>query len=352
MKLEAQITVNFNAALHGRTLDGLAFAQIMSSYQQNKYAKIKITIRENGGTATATTVMIPFLLIHPGANIINRPEFSQSNFVFSPSATGQTIKQTGRIPEGEYEFCFEVSVGDHKTQVIDDVFENCFTSQVQPLTPLVLINPAPDDESCNTRPNFTWQPPMPMQVATRFRIIVCEKEEKQTDIEAITYNIPIINVAAIPSGNLFFPPRTPDLKKDKRYVWQVTAYQDKTIVTKSEIWEFTIKCEEEKKTVDSDSYRELKEQLDGSVYYAYGKLRFSLSNPYSPGPLTYSIENLSDTKDEIKKLPELTMTSGFNQFELDLDEIRGFKADKSYLLKVKLQGNKTLQLRFVYKATN
>lgn len=350
-KATSQVTVNFNAALHGRTLDGLSFAQIISSYTQGKYARIKITIRENQGSQVAT-VMVPFLFIHPGSNTINRVEFAQSNFLFAQSLSGQQLKQTGRIPEGEYEFCFEVSVGDHKTQIVDDIFENCFSSQIQPLTPLLLINPAPEDESCNIRPNFTWQPPMPFNIQTRFRIIVCEKDEKQSDIEAISYNIPVINVAGMPSGNLFYPPKTPDLKKDKNYVWQITAYQEKTIVTKSEIWEFSIKCPEEKKKEDADSYRELKEQLDGSLYYAYGRLRFSLNNPYSNGPLEYSIDNLSDMQDEIKKLPELKLTSGLNQFELDLEDIKGIKADKNYLLKVTLQGNKILQLRFVYKETN
>jgi hypothetical protein len=349
--VSSQITVNFNAALHGQTLDGLSFAQIISSYSQNKFAKIKITIRENQG-GIAATMMIPYLLITPGSNMINRVEFSRSGFQFAQSAAGQQIRQTGRMPEGEYEFCFEVTTGNPKTQAIEEMFENCFSSMIQPPTPLILINPAPEDESCNTRPNFTWQPPMPFNSKTRYRIIVCEKEEKQSDLEAINYNIPVINVAAIPAATLFFPPKIPDLKKEKNYVWQVTAYQDKTIITKSEIWEFSVKCKEEEKKDDGDSYRELKEEPDGSLYYAYNKLRFSFFNPNKEGPLEYNIQNLSDTKDMIKKLPELKMISGFNQFELDLGEVKGFKADKNYLLKVRLNGNRILQLRFVYKETN
>ena len=239
----SQVSVNFNASLYGRSLDGLSFAQIISVYPTIVFAKIKITVREMR-QGPVVTINVPYRQYKTGLNIINSREFTNSNFVFARNAPGTQLSQTGKFADGEYDYCFEVTVGDPKTQAVNDISEFCFQSTVEPITPLLLIDPAPDDKFCNTRPGFTWEPPVPLQRGAQYRIIVCEKPDKQTDIEAITYNIPVINIGGIYVNTLPFPAKTPDLKKDKKYVWQVTVYQEKTILTKSEIWQFEIKCEE------------------------------------------------------------------------------------------------------------
>jgi hypothetical protein len=344
---KSQVSVNFNASLYGRSLDGLSFAQIINASAQPVSAKIKVTIREMTA-GTVATVQIPYFLLRTGINNINSQSFTKSNFVFGHNTAGMQLSQTGKLGEGEYEFCFEVTVGDPKTQAVIDVSDFCFQTLISPLTPLLLIDPAEGDKFCNTRPNFTWQPPMPLQQGAQFRIIVCEKNEKQTDVEAITYNLPIININGLYTNTLFYPPKTPDLKKDHKYVWQVTAYQGKTILTKSEIWQFEIKCEEEKKEPGTDSYRELKEVEDGNYYVANKILRISFNNPYNPGVLNYSITAMSDANKKIRKLPELKLSAGLNKYAIDLSENSSFKKDQEYMITVRLENNRILNLRFIY----
>lgn len=344
----SQVSVNFNAAVYGRSLDGLSFAQIMNASSLPVHVKIKISIREMTQGIVAT-IHIPYFGLRAGSNHIERQALLKSNFIFANNAAGLQLSQTGKLGEGEYDFCFEVTVGDPKSLIIIDVSDFCFQSLLSPLTPLLLIDPAIGDKFCNPRPSFTWQPPMPLPRNTQFRIIVCEKKEKQTDIEAITYNIPVINVGGLYTSNLFYPSKTPDLKLGKQYVWQVTAYQEKTILTKSEIWQFEIKCEEKTKTTSTDSYRELKETEDGNYYIADKVLRISFNNPYNPGVLNYSITSMSAPEKRIKKLPALKLNAGLNKYEIDLSENKDFKNNEEYMITVRLENNRVFKLRFIYK---
>jgi hypothetical protein len=146
-----------------------------------------------------------------------------------------------------------------------------------------------------------------------------------------------------------YPTGAPDLKEGRKYVWQVTVYSGKTILKKSEIWTFTVQCEEPQKNYSGNSYRELKETDDGNFYVANKVLSFSFNNPYSNSTLTYEIRNLSDPDSRIKKLPKLKMNAGINKYDIDLSEYRSFKNDQEYLLIVTLPNNRQLRLRFIYK---
>jgi hypothetical protein len=348
LKAQAQLTANFNVAIHGQTVDGLMLAQIVSNYPQVVHARVNIRVREQS-RGELLQVQSGYISFNPGINTLSRERFASSSFRFAQNSAGMQLSQTNRFPEGEYEFCFEMLVGDEKRQTVDETFENCFESVVQPATSLLLINPADGDELCDKRPNLTWQPPMPVRAGTRYRLILCELKEKQTDVEAINYNIPVINVDAIIGNTLFYPAKLPDLQKDKQYVWQVSAYEGKTITTRSEIWKFAVKCEEKKLPLPADSYRELKEQQTEGHYVAEGVLRFSFYNSYNAGKLSYIIENINKPGAKIKDLPELQLGSGFNKYDLDLSENRFFKDGGEYLLKVTLPDGKLLSLKFIYK---
>lgn len=343
----SQVSVNFNASLYGRDLNGLSFTQILNAAPQAVYVRIKVTIREVM-QGTVAIVQIPYFQLRTGTNTISHQALLKSNFVFAQNSHGKRLSQTSKLAEGEYEFCFEVTTGDPKTLAITDISEFCFQSLISPITPLLLIDPVDGEKFCNTRPNFTWQPPFPLQPGTQFRIIVCEKNEKQTDVEAITYNLPVINIGGLYNNSLIFPAKTPDLKKGHKYVWQVTAYEGKTILTKSEIWQLEIKCEEEKREQSADSYRELKEVEDGNYFVANKILRISFNNPYNPGVLNYSITSLSKPDEKIGRLPQLKLSAGLNKYEIDLSENNSFKKDEEYMIIVRLENNRTLKLRFIY----
>lgn len=344
----AQVTINFNAPVYGQSLEGVSFVQIVNNSTEDVKASVTIRVSEH----TAGSVLVAALTSVPlkrGSNTLDRSVFSRARFSFGSNYYGLTLSQTGRFPEGEYEYCFEVEITDSKAPWPAPFFENCFFQELQPLTPLLLIDPADGDESCNTRPAFLWQLPAPFPAGAKCRLILSELKDKQDIAEAVNYNIPIINQGNIAGNQLLFPGGAPSLTEGKTYAWQVTVYVEKAILKKSEIWTYKVKCEQEKQEPGTDSYRELKENDAGNFYVASKVLRFSFYNPYNGGLLSYSVVNLSDPRMPLKQLPELRILPGLNKYDVDLSENKAFKNGQEYMLKVKLTNNRQLHLRFLYK---
>lgn len=345
---KTQIAINFNAAIYGQSLEGLSFVQFINTSTELVTARVTIKVREvNSGNVLS--VLIPSISIRPGTNNIDRASFGNSRISFGNNFYGQSLSQSGKFPEGEYEYCFELEIIEPKANWVSSFFENCFVHQLQPLTPLLLINPIDGDIDCNTRPNFVWQPPLPLPADARFRLVLTTLNEKQDVVEAINFNQPIINQGNIFSNQLQFPFSAPALKEGKTYVWQVIVYTGKVILKRSEIWTYSVKCEEVKEEKTTDSYRELKETDDGNFYIANKVLRFSYNNPYSEGMLNYTINSIGDKGVTIQNLPALKQNTGLNKFDLDLSDIKSFKSGQEYLLKVRLPNNREMQLRFIYK---
>jgi hypothetical protein len=343
----AQVTVSFNIPVYGQSLEGISFVQLFNGSNEDVKARLTVRIRESK-SGTVLTAIFSGIPLRKGGNILDRASFSRGRFTFGNNYHGQTLSQTGRLPEGEYEYCFEMEITESKSTWLNPYFENCFVQQLQPMTPLLLVNPADGDENCNTRPSFLWQLPFPLPAEARCRLVLSELKDKQDIAEAINYNIPLINQGNILGNQLIFPSGAPALKEGKRYVWQVIVYIGKAILKRSEIWTYAVKCEEIKKEPVTDSYRELKESDDGNFYIAHNILRFSFHNPYSAGVLSYSIASMTDPSTTIKGLPKFKMQTGLNKYDLDLSENKSFKKGQEYILKVRLTGNREMRLRFLF----
>lgn len=344
---KAQISIAFNPALFGQSIDGLSFAQIVSPAQTEVQVALAIRVSEIGGTEVVRINTAPFWL-YPGSLKIDRNAFVNARFSFANTALGNAVRQSGKFAEAEYEYCYEIEVLKAKGTVAVTNYEQCFVYKLQPLTPLLLINPLDGDEFCNKRPSFTWQPPMPLPPNAKFRLLLAELKEGQDPVEAVSLNQPLIHQANIRINSLTYLVNIPDLKEGHRYVWQVTVYLDQTILKKSEVWTFAIKCKDEQKPL-ADSYRNLTGEQDGSYYVANRYLRFALTNPYVETPLSYSIQCLTDPSLSVKGLPKLTLAPGFNKYDVDLGENSAMKAGYEYVLKVYLSNNKQLLLRFRYE---
>ncbi len=342
-----QVSLQFFPAIQGRTIDGLSSVQVFNSTSSTLRGFMLITVRDmNHVLVQVKTTSMDF---RPGSNSLNRVIFSGSRFTFGNSLAAMHLRNTGRFPEGELEYCFEVNISESKNATIPEEYENCFQYYNQPFTPLLLINPIDGDEFCNPRPNFVWQPPLPLPADSRFRLMVSEIKSGQDISEAVSFNLPVINQGNIIGGNLLYPASAPDLKPGKTYAWQVTVYQNDVILTKSEIWTFSIKCDEQKKEITNESYRMLNEYSTGDYYVANKILRFSFHNPYEAGDLDYNITSLHKPSKIIKGLPALKMKPGLNEFAVDLSELNGFTNGEEYQLKLRLKNGRVLNLRLIYK---
>lgn len=343
--MRAQVTMNFLPSIHGQRIDGLYFVRLMNTSGAPWAGTLKIVVHDNDGREIVQ-ITTPRFILQPGASQVDKNTFSKSIIKFSGGYAASILQQTGRFPEGDVEYCFEF-IGEIKQGGDNNIFQNCFEHFIQPLTPLSLIYPSDGDAICITRPAFLWQPPLPTTPQTRFRIIVVETASEEVAAQSLTNNLPVVNQAGIPGNTILYPGASPDLQQGKKYAWQVVAYQGKAIVSKSEIWTFSIKCDTPKVVTQSDSYRELKDVAENNHYISQGLVRFAFTNPYRAGDLDYAIVDLRDPNQKFSKLPKVKVNTGFNKIDLDVSKLK-LKDGAQYLLKVRRNGNRWLFMRFIY----
>lgn len=342
---KAQFNFTFLPELYGRSVDGLGSFQLQNLGTEKVSGRVLIAVKENTSGSIVVTVATPFFLLNPGANNFQKSVFSNSAFRFSSNGYGAVASQTRSIPPGEYTYCFTFDPQD-KTRF--DEHENCFDGEIQPLVPLTLLNPAHLDTICTKRPILSWQPPMPFSAGMRFRLLLTEKKGDDSGVENMLFRTPLLLLDNISSTSINYPTANPELKEGKTYYWQVVAHEKGLIVSKSEIWEFTVQCKEPAKPAPADSYREIKMLMGGNYYIANRALKFSIRNDYNVQKLRYEILDIGNGSKAIKDIPEVKLQRGLNQVNIDLTEL-DLETGKQYLLKVYPFNETPLEIRFIYK---
>jgi hypothetical protein len=344
----AQIVVQFVPELQGRTTDGLLMARISNGFPESKVVVMDINVTEKRSGKVVTISTAPFALL-PGVNGIDRNAVSGASIRFAENNMARLLRQSGVFPEGEYEYCFQLYKYD-KNNRGEFLGESCFDYLVEPLTPLFLIEPYNKEKTCDKRPTFTWQPSLPVIAGSQYRLTLSELKSNQVASEALVYNLPLINQSNILSPMLIFPPSAKELEEGKSYAWQVTVYKEGLIINRSEIWEFTIKCNDTPKVEPEDGYRDIEDLAKGNYYIANGKVKFAVYNAYGETDLKYSMLCLNKPDQSFKHLPKVKLKKGNNNIIIDLSDNDSFIDGNHYILTVRLPNNLEKQLRFTYNS--
>jgi hypothetical protein len=339
-----QLNFQFAAELYGKTVDGLGMFQVQNLGTQNMRGQIIITVSETNSYSNVVIVTTPLITFTPGTTIFPKSSFLNSAFNFSPTSWGSISSQTRNFPPGDYNFCFKFLPEDKQQ---NEEYENCFEATIQPLAPIDLIVPVNLDNFCMKRPMLSWRPPLPYSADMRFRLLIVEKKQTQ-DVESILMDQPLALIDNISGTTINYPSIYPELKEGKTYCWQVIAYQQGIVISKSEVWEFTIQCNESVPTTPNDSYRELKLLTNGNYYIANRYLKFSFYNHYSAQKLNYEILDMAKANSKIKHLPELVLTPGLNKIDLDLSDAE-LQSGQHYILKIYPFNESPIEIRFVYQ---
>ncbi|RXK85264.1 hypothetical protein [Filimonas effusa] len=340
----AQVNFVFLPDVNARTVDGLGVFQVQNLTGKPIAGNVIIIVSEQATLKSGVVVIkTPLVTLPAGNSVFPRNSFVNSSFSFSNNAYASIVSQTRNFPPGEYNFCFRFKPEDKQA----DESENCFDGSVQPMVPISLLNPADKDTICQKRPVLSWQPPMPFTSAMRFRLLLTEKK-KGASVMNLLANAPLVLLDNITSTTVSFPSFAADLKEGHTYCWQVIAYQQGVIISRSEIWEFTVQCTETPPKRTADSYRELKQLVNGNYYIANRYISFAFTNAYRQEKLNYRIIDLTNGLKEIKNTPDVYLVPGLNKIDIDITEL-GLTVGQSYALKIKPFNEPELEVRFVYK---
>jgi len=341
-----QVSFQFVPEVYGRTIEGLFNCKIINT-SGRKTGTLTITVSEHKSGTVLTVRSRPFTLAQ-GVNTIPSTAIPSSGIIYYSNIVAVQTQRTHNFPVGDYEYCFTLNFNAPSSQ---PQAEQCYDYGLLPFAPLHLIEPYDKDTICEKRPLFTWQPLIPDVDGASYQLVLSEVKSGQNAIEALNYNLPIINQSDIVSPILPYPQIDNELQEGKTYAWQVTAYTGQTILNRSELWSFTVHCKDSvKKTiVTNDGYRDVLDLVRGNYYIAVGSLKFALMNAYKPGPFKYQIEPLNDPGKTIKHLPKINITNGQNKILIDLEDTDSFDNGKSYLMKLWLPDGTIKYLRFIYE---
>lgn len=341
----SQLNFIFLPEINGKSIDGLSVFRIQNLTGKAQAGTVYIDVKENVNKLNIVTISTQAIIISTGVYSFPRTNFVNSQLQFSNNAFSSIVSQTRFFPPGEYSFCYRFIPADKS---ILDKYEDCFDGNIEPMLPISLLNPADKDTICQKRPFLTWQPPLPFNASMRFRLLLTEKKAGIESIENLLTNVPLVFLDNIPTTSTNYPATSPELKEGKTYCWQVIAFQNGLLISKSEIWDFTVQCSEQAPIKPNDSYRELKSLVNGNYYVANKYLKFSFSNNYNIKALNYSIHDIENSQKPVKNLPTVNIVSGHNKIDIDITDL-GLVSGKFYLLKVYPFNEPLIEVRFIYQ---
>ena len=342
----AQVSFVFLPEVQGRTLDGLFQVRIAGSASDRFMARLQITVTVPREGKVVTIKTKPFE-VRPGVNPLPAGLISGAGINFGNGKIATICRQSGYFTEGDYEYCFEL-LGE-TNHAGESLGTQCFDYYLQPFSPLLLTSPADEDNICDKRPSFYWQPLLPAIPGLQYRLLLVELKPGQAKTEALRYNFPVINQQYMNLPMLFFPPSAKALEEGREYVWQVTAYKEQLLLANSEIWTFKVNCTDSSKPFVPESFRNIEDLVKGNFYVARGRLLFAVHNIYDKANLQYNITCITKPEQVVKKLPTIKLERGNNQVTIDLTDNKSFTDGYYYHLSVRLPDGESYQLRFLYK---
>jgi hypothetical protein len=175
-----------------------------------------------GGTALVGGKSTAFEFVRPSQLILTtRDGIWDRNSVTYATTLRDQIERTGRIPDGEYQFCVTVrgglpeSPGPQLTQA-------CSPFSITAPQPPSLIGPAEGDTVRVPRPTFIWTPVvLGARTQVSYHIRVAEMLPGQTPLDALN-NVPQYE-ADVTTTSVAYPIDALPLEDSTRYAWQVQA---------------------------------------------------------------------------------------------------------------------------------
>jgi hypothetical protein len=197
-----------------------------------------------GGALIVTGRSTAFEFVRPSQVLLTtRDGIWEQNSVTYPSSLKDQLVQTGRIPDGDYQFCVDARQGTPETGGGALLAHACQDFTITAPQPPALVAPGNGDTVPLPLPLFTWSPVITSgNVSLSYHVRVAEVLPGQSPLEAIN-NLPQFE-GDFTTTSILYPVDALSLRDSARYVWQVQAVDAVGQPVgerqgKSEVWAFT-----------------------------------------------------------------------------------------------------------------
>ncbi|MBX3255774.1 MAG: hypothetical protein KF862_16690 [Chitinophagaceae bacterium] len=268
------------------------------------------------------------------------------NYVIEPGPNGF-------LPLGNFSVC--ISYFRHVHDAVDQLAEECDYIEIEPLSPPQLVLPWNEARETQTMPSFTWLPPAPASFFNnlRYDMDVVEVNAGQSGADAIQENIPLLHMAELVQTYLLYPTGSPPLQTGKQYAWRITATSNGAVVSRSEIWTFSLESESDLPRIKTNNLPYVKLVKDELPAYSLqvDYLKFDYLNETPDTAWNVRVYDLtSGSNDTISfRWDTLALKYGQNLVNIDLTSGNSLIHQHFYMLELRNSGNEIWRMRFEFR---
>lgn len=203
------------------------------------YVTISLTLLSTHDNQPILQASTQPILLNKGVNMLNEKSIGPVQYVYGLAAGAIDRDANGFLAVGNYRACYKVSAGENFGTPIA---EDCLPVEVQPLSPPQLNLPADTATVQTPYPQFTWLPPLPINLFSNlnYDLLVVEVLPGQSPYEAIQKNMPVYNISDYKSLVHQYPSSYKALDTGRVYAWRVIAKNEGQFIAQSEVWSFRL----------------------------------------------------------------------------------------------------------------
>lgn len=317
---------------------------------------IEVTLNASGSAQQVMTGVTKTFNLPTGATQINLNQLMPVQYNILASGYNIDPNPLGLLPLGEFEVCYHFF--KHGGDAIEQIAEQCQDITIGPMSPPQLIYPYDQTSIEETHPQFSWLPPVPVNLFSNlsYDFFLVEINANQSAADAVQQNVPIYHTNNLAASNLLYPVSAPGLQFNQRYAWKINAKSNNSVVAQSEVWEFALK---QFGSVSQDGNRiqpfiELKKSPENAYSIFVGDIKFSYLNETADSGWRVKIIDLTDLqKNPFQFAPDsLPLKRGQNLVEYNAKDNSYFVDKHIYQIELYNSRNEAWRLRFEYRKPN
>ncbi len=272
------------------------------------------------------------------------------------SGFGEYEMMFGTLPSGIYKVCYALKCADNNCikngqNLLFTELPECSDITVDPPNPLILSFPEDQAKLEMFRPTYYWIAPQPLATVPDFSytISIFKLNPNQSCEEAVYQNPPLYKENGISQNFMNYPIEMENLDTGVIHCWKVDGILSGVQVAQSEIWQYELKTDSNKKEIPPPvSYLEIQKQDAQSVFKTSGLIRFKYSSRKPNFQINCEIKIIKNNKQLVVKELDFDGTSGENYYQIDLNEIKAIKEGDVFELTIKDKNNKhTVMYQFI-----
>jgi hypothetical protein len=247
---------------------------------------------------------------------------------------------------GNYLPCGSYTVNYHLVQETTKgdvpVADEVVRLNITPLSPPLLTTPADKSSIETVYPQFTWMPPVPMQMFNPlvYDITVVAVEEGQSAKEAVEFNKPVYMNTNLQTPSEKMPSSFGQLQPGKTYAWQVVARSGMAYAMPTEVWMFTIGKDSVAKIIDQAPYIKISRSSTEVTVAHQGVIKMEYFNEVNDRKLSFSVYKMVDKEKKNRQVLQFDLSLGNGQNYLQYDITKKIKLDEKTVYEIAVINNR------------